>query len=131
MLRGKKPIGPVDFTTRGVPSFIGQYDVRWEFIRLGSQSVGGPSTHDRESVQSKARVLFKGSRRMVCGLGYHRTDDRQFIGNLCQPWEQVRDPQTAFSSLSKSPIVFPYQPDLIEECYGTVFRSQGLSVKPS
>ena len=79
------------------------------------QTVGQPRAHHREAVEAEARVLLKRRGRVVGAVGHHRANHRQFVRDLRQVREQVRDPQPALAAPLKRPVALPQQADLTEE----------------
>ena len=98
--------------------------------RGAAQAVGEPRTQDGKPVEPKTAVFLERCRRVVGGLGDHRLDDRQFVGDSGKVREQLGDPQPAVAALAKRPVTLAKQANLAEKHVGFFVAFEWRAMKP-
>ena len=127
--RGQEAVAPVDRAARRHPARVGQDDVGGQVVCHRAEAVTQPRAHDREAVEAEAGVLLERRGGVVRGVGDHRVDDRQLVGDARDVREQVRDPQPVLAAPGELPVVLPQQADLAEERLGLRIGGHLLAVE--
>ena len=99
MLGGQEPARPVEGPAGGVgdAAGVGQDDEAGKVLVLGPEAVREPRAHRREAHLAEPGVRLEDAGDVVGGLGDHRVDHRQLVGDLGQAREQVGDPEAALA----------------------------------